>query len=79
MASFGRLRLPKPCKASAGGIDLLTMTARGDIRPEVDARAVEVERIADSPALHGSESLRRLLRYLASRAIHEPRRSHPGA
>jgi hypothetical protein len=38
----------------------------------LDARAAEVERLIESPALHGSESLCRLLRYLANRAIHEP-------
>jgi hypothetical protein len=48
------------------------MTARGDGYPVLDARAAEVERIAESPVLHGSESLRKLFRYLANRAIQEP-------
>ena len=48
------------------------MTARGVTVPFLDALAAEVERLIESPALHGSESLCRLLRYLANRAIHEP-------
>ncbi|HUB83996.1 MAG TPA: hypothetical protein VMB03_34610 [Bryobacteraceae bacterium] len=38
----------------------------------LDPRAVEVERLIDHSALRGSESLCRLLRYLANRAIQEP-------
>lgn len=48
------------------------MTARGVSAPGFDPRAEEVERVIDSPALHGSESLCRLMRYLANRAIHDP-------
>ena len=38
----------------------------------LDVRAAEVERVIESPALQGSESLCRLMRYLANRAIHAP-------
>jgi hypothetical protein len=48
------------------------MSARGVTAPFLDARSAEVERVVENPALHGSESLCRLLRYLANRAIHDP-------
>lgn len=48
------------------------MVARGVGGSSFDVRAAEVERVIESPALHGSEVLCRLLRYLAGRAIHEP-------
>jgi len=38
----------------------------------LDPRAAEVERVIVSSALHSSESLSRLLRYLANRTIHDP-------
>lgn len=40
--------------------------------PGLDSRLAEVERIIETPAVHGSESLCRLLRYLANRAVHDP-------
>src|SRR5690348_12056563 len=61
-----------PCNVLSGAIDSLQMAARGVTGSVVDSRAAEVERIVESPALHGSESLCRLLRYLANRTIHEP-------
>ena len=49
------------------------MTARGVASaPGLDPRAAEVEKVIDSPGLHASESLCRLMRYLANRAIHDP-------
>ncbi|MBZ5624270.1 MAG: hypothetical protein LAQ69_37075 [Acidobacteriia bacterium] len=48
------------------------MAAGGVSVSGLDVRAAEVERLVDSPALRGSESLCRLLRYLANRAIHDP-------
>jgi hypothetical protein len=48
------------------------MAARGVTSSALDARVAEVERIAESSPLSGSESLCRLLRYLANRAIQEP-------
>ena len=48
------------------------MAARGGTASVPDFRSAEVERIIESSALHGSESLCRLLRYLANRTMHEP-------
>lgn len=48
------------------------MTARGGTASVPDSRSAELERIVESPALHGSESLCRLLRYLANRSLHDP-------
>lgn len=48
------------------------MTARGGTASVPDSRSAEVERIVESSALHGSESLCRLLRYLANRSLQEP-------
>ena len=48
------------------------MTARGGTASVSDSRSAEVERIVESSALHGSESLCRLLRYLANRSLHDP-------
>jgi hypothetical protein len=48
------------------------MAARGVPAAALDARSAEVESICRSSALHGSESLCRLLRYLSNRAIQEP-------
>jgi hypothetical protein len=47
------------------------MAAQGASSSVLDGRTAEVDRIVES-ALHGSESLCRLLRYLANRAILEP-------
>jgi hypothetical protein len=47
------------------------MAAQGASRSVLDERSAQVERLAGS-ALHGSESLSRLLRYLANRAILDP-------
>jgi hypothetical protein len=48
------------------------MAARGVAATVVDGRVAEVDRIVESSALHGSESLCRLLRYLTNRAIQDP-------
>ena len=48
------------------------MAGRGGTAPVSDRRAVEVERLIDNSALRASESLSRLLRYLANRTIQEP-------
>ena len=48
------------------------MAAIGVGTSGLDVRAVEVERVIESSALQGSESLCRLIRYLANRAIHAP-------
>ena len=47
------------------------MSARG-VYTALDPRLAEIQKIADSAALHSSESLCRLLRYLANRAVAEP-------
>ncbi len=55
------------------------MSAKGVGGPSLDARSVEVERLLDSAVMRGSESLCRLLRYLANRAIQDagtPIREH---
>jgi hypothetical protein len=48
------------------------MAARGVTASVLDSRAAQVERIIENSALHGSESLSRLLRYLAHRTIQDP-------
>src|ERR1039457_5930711 len=48
------------------------MAAIGVGASVLDVRTAEVERVIESPALQGSESLCRLMRYLANRAIHAP-------
>src|ERR1035438_6437937 len=48
------------------------MAARGVTVSGFDLRAAEVEKVIESPVLHGSCSLCRLLQYLANRAIHDP-------
>ncbi|MDX2153649.1 MAG: hypothetical protein SFV54_23100 [Bryobacteraceae bacterium] len=40
--------------------------------PPKDLRALQVERLVNSQVLHGAESLRRLLRYLADRTLLDP-------
>src|SRR5579872_1708012 len=53
-------------------VRLLAMAARGVSVSGFDVRAAEVEKLIESPVLHGSGSLCRLLHYLANRAIHDP-------
>jgi hypothetical protein len=48
------------------------MATRGGTAFVSDDRIAEVDRIVESSLLHGSESLCRLLRYLANRTLHEP-------
>ncbi len=48
------------------------MAAIGVGASVLDVRAAEVERVVESPVLQGSESLCRLMRYLANRAILNP-------
>src|SRR5664279_4543488 len=48
------------------------MVATGVVASVLDVRAAEVERAIESSVLQGSESLCRLMRYLANRAIHSP-------
>ena len=48
------------------------MTAMGVGASVLDVRTAEVERVLESSVLQGSESLCRLMRYLANRAIHNP-------
>ena len=47
------------------------MTARGGSVRGYDFRSAVVDKITESPVLHGSGSLCRLLQYLANRAIHD--------
>ncbi|HLH20149.1 MAG TPA: hypothetical protein VKX45_23185 [Bryobacteraceae bacterium] len=48
------------------------MSARGLSAAYVDPRLLEIDRIVESPAFHSSESLCRLLRYLANRTVADP-------
>jgi hypothetical protein len=48
------------------------MTAMGVGASVLDGRTAEVERVIESSVLQGSESLCRLMRYLANRSIHTP-------
>src|ERR1039458_45830 len=48
------------------------MVATGVVASVLDVRAAEVERVLESSVLQGSESLCRLMRYLANRTIHHP-------
>ncbi len=48
------------------------MTAKGVSGPRLDVRGIAVERLIESSPLRSSESLCRLVRYLANRAIHDP-------
>src|ERR1035438_10285451 len=48
------------------------MAAIGVGASVLDVRTAEVERVIESSVLQGSESLCRLMRYLANRAIHNP-------
>ena len=48
------------------------MVATGVVSSVLDVRAAEVERVLESSVLQGSESLCRLMRYLANRTIHSP-------
>ena len=48
------------------------MAAIGVGASVLDVRTAEVERVVESPVLQGSESLCRLMRYLANRAIQTP-------
>jgi hypothetical protein len=48
------------------------MTGMGVGTSVLDVRTAEVERVLESSVLQGSESLCRLMRYLANRAIHNP-------
>ena len=48
------------------------MAAIGVGASVLDVRTAEVERVLESSVLQGSESLCRLMRYLANRTIHNP-------
>jgi hypothetical protein len=52
-------------------LDFSAMTARGVSVRGYDFRSAVIEKVIESPVLHGSGSLCRLLQYLANRAIHD--------
>src|ERR1039457_6577454 len=53
-------------------VRLLEVAAMRGSVSDLDVRVAEVEGVIESPGLHGSESLCRLMRYLANRAIQDP-------
>ena len=73
--SLGLLRLPRvsfwleSCKI--GLLLSVTVSVTGHVT-DAEPRLVEVERLVNSHTLHGSESLCKLLRYLADHAVKHP-------